>query len=101
MKSDKITSLQYATLCFFLLNSFTMNVGFGIITNNSFNDSLIDLILGGCLIIGFSFIIFYIHNSNHNNIIDVINSFPKWLKLSLFSILFIVLGITIIYSLSI
>ena len=102
MKQDKITSLQYATLCFFLLNSFIMNIGFYTITNISFNDSLIDIILGGCLIFGFSFIIFYIHRSNDKNIIEVIsNTFPKWLKLILFLVLFIVIGISIIYSLSI
>ena len=102
MKQDKITSLQYATLCFFLLNSFVMNVGFYTITNISFNDSLIDIIFGGCFIVSFSFIVFYIHRSNDKNIIEVINdSFPKWLKLILFLILFIVIGITIIYSLSV
>ena len=46
MKLDKITSLQYATLCFFLLNSFIMNIGYHTITNVSYNDSLIDIILG-------------------------------------------------------
>lgn len=102
MKQNKITSLQYATLCFFLLNSFIMNVGYHTITNISNNDSLLDILLGGLGIIIFSFIIFFIRNMDNQNIIERINNnFPKYLKFLIYLVFIIIIGITSIYSLSI
>ena len=62
MKNDKITSIQYATLTFFMLTSFFMNSGFYILIKISKNDSLFSILLGGVLILLFQFFIFYIRN---------------------------------------
>ena len=57
MKKNKITSLEYSTITFFLVNSFLMNVGFNILTSKSKTDSILDIILGGILILAFSFLV--------------------------------------------
>ena len=57
MKKNKITSLEYSTITFFLVNSFLMNVGFNILTSKSKTDSILDILLGGILILAFSFLV--------------------------------------------
>lgn len=102
MKKDKITSLQYATLTFFLLNSFLMNVGYNRITTLSYNDSIFDIIIGGIFILLFSFIIFKIHHNNRGNIVDIIkNNFSLPIRVILFSFIFIAIGLSAIYSLQV
>ena len=102
MKKDKITSLQYATLTFFLLNSFLMNVGYNRLTTLSYNDSIFDIIIGGFFILLFSFIIFKIHHNNKGNIVDTIkNNFSIPVRVILFSIIFIVISLSSVYSLQV
>lgn len=102
MKKDKITSLQYATLTFFLLNSFLMNVGYNHLTTLSYNDSIFDIIIGGFFILLFSFIIFKIHHNNKGNIVDIIkNNFSIPVRVILFSIIFIVISLSSVYSLQV
>ena len=57
MKKNKITSLEYSTITFFLVNSFLMNVGFNTLTSKSKTDSILDILLGGILILAFSFLV--------------------------------------------
>ena len=102
MKQDKITSLQYATLTFYLLNSFFMNVGYYTITKISNNDSIFDILIGGIGIIILFTIVSYIRKQNKENIIIYIKkNFPKPIFLISCLIFFIIIGITVIYSLAI
>lgn len=102
MKQDKITSLQYATLTFFLLNSFFMNVGYYTITRISNNDSIFDILIGGIGIIILFCIVSYIRKQNKINIIEYIKEYlPKPISLIIYLIFFIIIGITAIYSLTI
>ena len=57
MKKNKITSLEYSTITFFLVNSFLMNVGFNVLTSKSKTDSILDILLGGILILAFSYLV--------------------------------------------
>ncbi len=102
MKPNKITALQYSTITFFLLNSFLMNVGYHKITTSSYNDSILDILLGGITILVFSFFIFHFQKKQKQNILDIIQKhFPKIIKVFFFIILFFLIGFTSIYALSI
>lgn len=101
MKNDKITSLQYSTLTFFLLNSFLINIGYNKITSISYNDSIIDILLGGCGILFLGFIIYKIHNTYNFNIIDQIKRSNLFIKIISFIFLFLMIGITTLYTLQI
>ena len=102
MNKDKVTSLQYATLTFFLLNSFLMNIGYYNIIRISENDSIFDILIGGIGIIVFFLIISFIRRKNKNNIIQTINQLsPKIFRIILFFIISIILIFTTIYSFTI
>lgn len=102
MNKDKITSLQYATLTFFLLNSFLMNIGYYSITKINENDSIFDILIGGIGIIILFLIVSYIRSRNKDNIIQSVNRlFPKVFRIIFFFITFIILGFTSIYSFTI
>lgn len=102
MKPNKITVLQYSTITFFLLNSFLMNVGYHKITTNSYNDSILDILLGGVAILLFGFFIFHFQKKKKQNILDTIQKhFPKIIKIIILITLFFFIGFTSIYALSI
>lgn len=102
MKPNKITALQYSTITFFLLNSFIMNVGYNKLTTTSYNDSILDILFGGFLIIIFSILIFNFQHKKRDHIINTIHKqFPKPLKLIIFLILFLIIGFSSTYSLTI
>lgn len=102
MKLNKITALQYSTITFFLMNSFLMNVGFHKLTTNSYNDSILDILLGGGTILLFSLIIFQFQRKNQDHIIHIIQKhFPKPIKLFILFILFMIIGFSTAYSLTI
>ena len=102
MKPNKITALQYSTITFFLLNSFFMNVGYHKLTTTSYNDSILDVLFGGIAILLFSIIIFKFQQKNRDHIINVINNqFPKLVKFFIFLLLFLMIGFSMTYSLTI
>lgn len=98
---DKITSLQYSTLTFFLLNSFLMNVGYNKITSISYNDSIIDVLIGGIGIVFMGIAISKIHSSYDGSIIDLIKKRNLFIRILLSIIIFILISITSIYTLQI
>ena len=73
MKKNKITSLEYSTITFFLVNSFLINVGFNILTSKSKTDSILDILLGGILILAFSFLVSNFQKKEKDSIITIIN----------------------------
>lgn len=99
MKNKYLYNMQYATLIFFLVNSFFINVGYQVLTSISNTDSIIDIIVGGILIIIFLITILWIRKYYDKDIIDTILSF-KYLKYPLLITLIIILGISTIYSLT-
>lgn len=102
MKPNKITALQYSTITFFLLNSFLMNVGYHKLTTTSYNDSILDILFGGIIILLFSILIFKFQQKKRDHIINTIHShFPKPIKIMIFLILFLTIGFSVTYSLSI
>lgn len=102
MKQNKITSLQYSTIAFFLMNSFIMNVGFNKLTTTSYNDSILDILFGGIMILLFCIIIFKLNQSKKENIVNSINEhFPKIIKVITLLILFLTIGFSATYSLTI
>lgn len=102
MKPNKITALQYSTITFFLLNSFLMNVGYHKLTTISYNDSILDVLFGGIIILLFSFVVFKFQQKNCDHIINTIhNRFPKIIKIIIFLILFLTIGFSATYSLTI
>lgn len=101
MKNDKITSIQYATLTFFMLTSFFMNSGFYILIKISKNDSLFSILLGGVLILLFQFFIFYINRKNNDNILVTIKEkYPSIIKIILYLIILSITLISTVYSLN-
>lgn len=102
MKPNKITSLQYSTIIFFLLNSFLMNVGYHSLTSYSYNDSILDILLGGTLIFLFSIFLFTFQRNKKDSILDTINKhFPKTIQIPILLLLLFIIGFSAIYSLSI
>lgn len=102
MKPNKITSLQYSTITFFLLNSFLMNVGYHTLTSRSYNDSILDILLGGILILLFSIFLFTFQRNKKDSILDTIRKyFPKIVQIPILFLLLIMIGFSSIYSLSI
>lgn len=102
MKPNKITSLQYSTITFFLLNSFLMNVGYHTLTSHSYNDSILDILLGGILILLFSIFLFTFQRNKKDSILDTINRhFPKVIQIPILLLLLLAIGFSTIYSLSI
>jgi len=101
MKPNKITALQYSTITFFLLNSFIMNIGYNKLTTTSYNDSILDILLGGIFILIFSIIIFKYQQKNREHIINIIhNIFPKPIKFLILITLFLIIGFSTTYSLT-
>ena len=101
MNKFHLTYLQVATLCFFLVNSFTVTFGYNFLTNINNTDSIFDVLLGGGIILIYALVIMLLKNKNQNkNLIDLINDLGlvKWL---VFPILIIILFVTTIYSLNI
>lgn len=96
MNRDKITSLEYGMLTFFLLNSFLMNIGYNTITNISNNDSILDILIGGIGIV----ILGFLWNKYKDNIVNNINKYPTYIKYFIYIILFIIILICTIYSIS-
>lgn len=102
MKNDSITKLQLGTLTFFLVSSFLMNTGYHIMMKISLNDSILDILFGGILVLLFGSMIFYIQRKNQENIITIINQkYPVVAKYILFLFIIGLLGSSLIYSLSI
>ena len=99
MKSKFFYNLEYATLTFFLINSFFINVGLNTITSISNNDSIIDIIIGGIFITSFLILFLWLKSKYKKNIIDIIKTF-KIIKYPLLIILLIALTISSIYSLN-
>lgn len=102
MKPNKITSLQYSTITFFLINSFLMNVGYHTLTVNSYNDSILDILLGGAFIFLFSLFLFTFQRNKKDSLIDTIHKhLPKIIQIPFLLFLLIIIGFSSIYSLSI
>ena len=102
MKLDKITSYQYATLTFFLLNSFSMNVGYYALTNQCGNDSIFSILLGGIFILILASFIFYLHHKYPEGVVKTIQKkFPIFPKVVFSFFFFLLIGISSIYSFSI
>lgn len=100
MIKEHLTSLQVATLSFFLTNSFLINIGYNYLTNINGTDSFLDILLGGLFIVLFMFLIYLFTNDNKDkNLIEIIHS-SKYLRFILYPILIVILTITISYSLS-
>ena len=91
MKNKYLYNMQFATLLFFLIDSFFINVGYNILTINN-TDGIFDIIIGGVFIIIFLIIILYIKANLKQDIISKIMSL-KFLKYPLSFILIIILGI--------
>lgn len=102
MKPNKITALQYSTITFFLLNSFLMNVGYHKLTTTSYNDSILDILFGGIIILLFSIFIFRFQQKRKDHVINSIHShFPKLIKNLILLTLFLMIGFSATYSLTI
>jgi len=99
MKNRYIYNLDFATLSFFLVNSYFINVGFNVLTINSMTDSIIDIIIGGIMIILFVSLVLWIRKCYDKDLISTIFSF-KILKYPLTILLLIIIGISTIYSLT-
>ncbi len=101
MKLDKITSYQYATLTFFLLNSFSMNVGYYTLTNQTGNDCIFSILLGGILILILASLIFYLHEKYPDGIIETLRKkFPIFLQILFYPCFFLLIAASSIYSFS-
>ena len=101
MKKNKITSLEYSTITFFLVNSFLMNVGFNTLTSKSKTDSILDILLGGILILAFSFLVFNFQRKEKDSIITIINKkMPLFIKIMINILLIIIIGYASIYTLT-
>ena len=100
MIKENLTSLQVATLSFFLTNTFLINIGYNYLTNISNTDSFLDILLGGVFILFFVFLIYlFIHDNPDKDLVDLIHSY-KFLRWLLFPILILILTVTISYSLT-
>ena len=101
MKKNKITSLEYSTITFFLVNSFLMNVGFNTLTSKSKTDSILDILLGGILILAFSFLVSNFQKKEKDSIITIINKkMPLFIKIMINVLLIIIIGYASIYTLT-
>lgn len=99
MNKEHLTYLQIATLCFFLTNSFIINIGYNYLSNINYTDAIFDIIIGGIIVLLFFYIISLIKNNNRNkNLIDIINE-SKILKYILTPIIIFILILSIVYSL--
>ena len=99
MKNKYLYNMQFFTLVFFLINSFFINIGYNFLTNISYNDTVIDIIIGSIFIILFLLLVINIRKYYDKDIIDTILDF-RILKYPLFIILLIIFSISIIYSLN-
>lgn len=99
MKNKYLYNMQFATLTFFLINSFFINVGYNILTTKSMTDTIFDIIIGGILILLFLFLILWIRKNYKQDLIKTIMSF-KILKYPLSLLLIITLGLASIYTLN-
>ena len=101
MNKEHLTHLQIATLCFFLVNSFLVTIGYNYLTNISNNDVILDIIIGGVGIIILLGSILWLKRTNKNkSMLDLIDS-TSYLKYLFYPIIILILGITIIYVLNI
>jgi len=100
MIKEHLTSLQVATLSFFLTNTFLINIGYNYLTNISNTTSFLDILLGGIFTLLFLYLINLYKNKNKDkNLIEIINSY-KFFKWLLYPILILILTITINYTLT-
>jgi len=82
MIKEHLTSLQVATLTFFLTNTFLINIGYNYLTSISNTDSFLNILLGGIFTLFFLFVIHVVMNDNKNkNLIDIIHSYKilRWI----------------------
>ena len=98
MKQNKITSLEYSTLIFFLLNSFIMNISITKITNITNTDSIFYILIGGLLTIIFTFFIFQIREKYPNGLLSIFKN--KIIKYFFYLIIISIFLIVNIYSLT-
>jgi hypothetical protein len=101
MRQNKITILQYSTLAFFLFNSFLMNIGYHNLTATTYNDSILDIIVGSILFFLFSIFIFRFKIYSKHDIFNITYSYPKIIRFILSFIIVILISTVSIYSLSI
>ncbi len=100
MKQNNITQLQYGTLIFFLLNSFIINIGYYNLTTTSKTDSILDILIGGCIIILLGKIILYIQKNNQLSFLELIKKSRKSIKIISCLTLGSIILVTLIYHLS-
>ncbi len=99
MKQDTITSFQYSTLLFFLLNSFLMNVGYHTFLVNRNVDCLIDVLLGGVLILIFCSFLFYFQRKTKESLLSYMNHhFTKGKRILFLLFFFLIIGFCMIYT---
>ena len=101
MNKEHLTHLQISTLCFFLINSLFITIGYNYLSNISNNDTILDIIVGGSFIILLLIGILWLKRTNKNkSLLDLVDS-TSYLKYFFYPIIILILGITIIYVLNI